>query len=277
MSRKSSEITTRTRQMSKKTICYYGKLPSHGDFISQYTPRAFTNVWDTWLQESMLQWRNKLSEGWVADYMTMQPYRFILSSGIAGEVIWCGVLFPSRDKSGRLFPFTACIPLSAEDTTPIELFTTHHEWLEKLVQLTFQCFSRDFDTDKFRQYQQNLDNLAAQCPDIVPQSKSYSCQKSESKVQTGAFAWHSSILKNNASTTAVNHALLNSLLDEYCHAHSLWWTSDNVDFMLCQGLPSIELTPALIDQQWDKWGWLVDSSPQQDSNNNDETQVFKVP
>jgi hypothetical protein len=44
--------------------------------------------------------------------------------------------------------------------------------------------------------------------------------------------------------------------------------------MLCQGLPDIDLTPALIDQQWGQWGWLVDTHLQQ---NDDETQVFKVP
>jgi type VI secretion system protein ImpM len=261
--------------MSKKTISYYGKLPSHGDFISQHTPRAFTGVWDTWLQESMLQWRNKLSEGWVADYMTMQPYRFILSSGIAGEVIWCGVLFPSRDKSGRLFPFTACIPLSPKETTPIELFTIYHQWLEKLEQLTLGCFRPDFDTDKFRQYQQNLDKLAEQCPEIATQSNNYTCKNNtESNIQSTSFAWHSTSLKNTTSTTIINNALVNSLLNEYCHSHSLWWTNNNANFMLCQGLPDIDLTPALIDQQWGQWGWLVDTHLQQ---NDDETQVFKVP
>ncbi len=261
--------------MTNKTISYYGKLPSHGDFISQYTPRAFTRVWDTWLQESMLQWRNKLPEGWVADYMTMQPYRFILSAGIAGEVIWCGVLFPSRDKSGRLFPFTACIPLSAEKSTPIDLFNTHHEWLEKLAHLTINCLRPDFDADKFRQYQQNLQTLATQCPETVSQAKSYSCKNTEPKAQHSAFAWYSSILENSPSTTAINNALVNALLDEYCHAHSIWWTNNNADFMLCQGLPDINLTPALIDGQWDRWGWLIDPSPKTQMNDA-ATKVFKV-
>ncbi len=269
--------------MNKKTISYYGKLPSHGDFISQQAPRAFTSVWDNWLQDSLLEWRNQLPEGWVADYMTMKSYRFILSSGIAGEVIWCGVLLPSRDKSGRLFPFTACIPLSPEHSTPIDIFTTHHEWLEKLDDLTINCLMRDFDADKFRQYQKDLEDLAAQCPTVVPQSNSYSCKNTTPTAQNTSFAWHSSSLNNTSENSAINNSLLNTLLDEYCHAHSIWWTRNNADFMLCQGLPSVDLTPALIDEQWSKWGWLCDKTPVETDKNpanqnkdEDDTQTFKV-
>jgi type VI secretion system protein ImpM len=259
--------------MNKRTISYYGKLPSHGDFLSQQVPRAFTSVWDGWLQDSMLTWRKQLSEDWVADYMTMKSYRFILSSGIAGDVIWCGILLPSRDKSGRLFPFTACIPIAAEHTSPIELFSSHQGWLEALDQLTINCLMPDFDVDKFHQYQKNLEILAAQCPSIAPPSTSYSCRKTTSIVQHTSFAWHSSSLNNGQENSAVNPSLLNALLNEYCHAHSIWWTKNNDDFMLCQGLPSVALTPALIDEQWSQWGWLCDTPS---NNNGEDTQTFKA-
>jgi type VI secretion system protein ImpM len=272
--------------MSKKTISYYGKLPSHGDFLSQQAPRAFTSVWDNWLQESMLTWRNRLPEGWVADYMTMKSYRFILSSGVAGEVIWCGILLPSRDKSGRLFPFTVCIPLSSEHISPIELFSSHHDWLEDLDQLTINCLKRDFNADKFRQYQKNLEVLAEQCPSIVPQSTNYSCKNTASTAQHTAFAWHSSLLNHSEEKTAITYPLLNALLGEYCHAHSIWWTKNNADFMLCQGLPSVDLTPALIDEKWNKWGWLCNETtknknelpeiPTKTSNDTEATQTFRI-
>lgn len=263
--------------MNKKTISYYGKLPSHGDFISQQAPRSFTSVWDNWLQDSMLAWRNQLPEGWVADYMTMKSYRFILSSGIAGEVIWCGILLPSRDKSGRLFPFTACIPLSAEQTTPIDLFSSHHAWLEKLDQLTINCLMPDFDTGKFRQYQKDLEQLAEEMPHHIAQSNTYTCQSSTSTAQQSSFAWHSTRLKHAPTHSAINNALLNTLLNDYCHAHSIWWTKDNADFMLCQGLPAVELTPALIDEQWGNWGWLCDESQQDNTQQDDTTKQFIRP
>jgi type VI secretion system protein ImpM len=248
--------------MNTNTISYYGKLPSHGDFISQQAPRAFTEVWDNWLQNIMLAGRKQFSEDWVANFMTMKSYRFILSSGVAGEVIWCGILFPSRDKSGRLFPFTVCVPLSAKETTPIDLFSSHHEWLEKLDQLTMNCFRPDFDTDKFRQYQQYLASLAEERPHHITQSNHYTCKDGSSASQQSTFAWHSARLQHAPTQEVINNALLNTLLNEYCHAHSIWWTKDNNDFMLCQGLPAIELTPALVDGQWAKWGWLCDDIQQ---------------
>lgn len=267
-------------------ISYYGKLPSHGDFLSRQAPRAFTDVWDSWLQESLLGWRNKLPEGWVADYMTMEPYHFILSSGIAGETIWCGVLLPSRDKSGRLFPFTACISLEANQLTPLELFSTHHEWLKKLEKQTINCLMPDFDTEKLGGYQKELDILAKECSDIVSQSQAYSCRKTDSKpMQRRSFAWHTGSLKNTspATTMSINNELLDILLNEYCHSYSLWWTRNNADFMLCQGLPTADLMPAFIDHQWAKWGWLIKSKEAKSAqeeltspSKEDDTQTYKV-
>ena len=272
--------------MTKKTISYYGKLPSHGDFISQHMPRAFTEVWDSWLQENLVHWKNTLQGNWVADYLTMKPYRFILSSGIAGEVIWCGVLLPSRDQAGRLFPFTVCIPLSASETSVLNLFETHHDWLDKLEVLAIKCLMPDFDKEKLQgEFQKSLEELALQCPSYVEQSNSYTCTTETGSTQQSAFAWHSSALKgkDKASVNDLSSNLLNTVLKEYCHSYSIWWTRNDNDFMLCQGLPNTDLTPAFIDGQWNQWNWLTDNkSPrakeakaktETPSNNNDDATI----
>lgn len=247
--------------MSKNSISYYGKIPSHGDFISHFAPRTFTEVWDEWLQKSLVHWRSELGERWVADYLTMLPYRFILSSGIAGEVVWCGIMFASRDYAGRLFPFTVCVPLSATKTNPFQLFDTCQQWLGELESIATRCVIADFKKEDLQGgFQQALDELTLKWSDSIVQDVSHTCLKtSEASVQD-LFAWHSKNVLNASSTVSLSdlsYPMLDTVLSEFCHSYSLWWTRDNNDFSLCQGLPAKEMTLAFIDKQWRQRGWLL--------------------
>jgi len=261
--------------MSKNAISYYGKIPSYGDFISHLVPRTFTGVWDAWLQESLVHWRDTLGERWVADYLTMLPYRFILSAGIAGEVVWCGVIFASRDHAGRLFPFTICVPLSASKTNPFALFDACQEWLAELEQIATQCLTANFKKDDLRgSFQEELDQLAARWSSVIAHDTSYTCANHTVIPEAAPqelFAWHSQTLPQTvrqtaqgenkvigkASLTNLSYPMLDSVLVEFCHGYSLWWTKDNDDFSLCQGLPTKEMTSAFIDKQWRQRGWLL--------------------
>jgi len=246
--------------MSKSAIGYYGKIPSHGDFISHLVPRAFTDVWDAWLQESLVHWKGELGERWVADYLTMLPYRFILSSGIAGEVVWCGIMFASRDHAGRLFPFTVCVPLSASETTPFHLFDSCQEWLGELESIATHCLTPNFNKeDLHKGFQEELDQLTLKCSDVIAQDVSYTCSKTPQKNASSLFAWRSHALyrTDNVSLKSLSYPMLDSVLSEFCHSYSLWWTKDNDDFLLCQGLPAKEMTSAFTDKQWEKRGWIL--------------------
>jgi len=35
----------------------------------------------------------------------------------------------------------------------------------------------------------------------------------------------------------------------------MWWTSENTDLMITQGLPKANMMPALFDNDWERWGW----------------------
>lgn len=249
--------------MSKNAISYYGKIPSHGDFISHHVPRTFTEVWDVWLQENLVYWKNELGEEWVANYLTMLPYRFILSSGIAGEVVWCGVMFASRDYAGRLFPFTVCVPLSPEKSNPFRLFDTCQEWLGKLESIAINCLTADFKKEDLHgDFQQALDEVALEWSDVIVQDIFYTCATPPAASSQELFAWHSHALRHTdknetASLTTLSYPMLDTVLSEFCHSYSLWWTEDNNDFLLCQGLPAKEMTLAFIDGEWKNRGWLL--------------------
>ena len=242
-------------------ISYYGKIPTHGDFVSHLIPRAFTSVWDDWTQENLVHCKKIFAEDWVVEYLTMSPYRFILSPGIAGEVIWCGVIFGSRDRSGRLFPFTVCVPLSPKAVSPFTLFDDCHVWLDKLEALAIQCLMPDFKKESLQSsFQDELQKIAAQWPIPIDSTSSFTCAKQTDDTEQALFGLHTDNLKfaaKDATLKNISYGLLDSVLSEFCHGYSLWWTKDKEDFVVCQGLPTKEMSTAFLDKNWRKWGWLT--------------------
>jgi type VI secretion system protein ImpM len=89
-------------------IGWYGKLPSAGDFLGRRLPPEFQGPWDHWLQRGLAHGRHAHGERWSDTYLTFPVWRFILPAGHLGPAAWCGVLMPSVDRVGRLFPLTIC-------------------------------------------------------------------------------------------------------------------------------------------------------------------------
>jgi type VI secretion system protein ImpM len=85
---------------------WYGKLPSAGDFASRRMPPEFVGPWDRWLQSGVAASRSALGERWQDLFLTFPIWRFVLPRGAFGPHAWCGVLLPSTDRVGRLFPLT---------------------------------------------------------------------------------------------------------------------------------------------------------------------------
>jgi type VI secretion system protein ImpM len=269
--------------MTKTIIGFYGKIPSHGDFIHVNLPRAFINSWDPGLQEIISHWRNQLPEDWVADYLTIAPYRFVLSKGIAGEVNWLGVLVPSRDRTGRLFPFTICIPLPS-DISPLDIQKNHGSWLDEVEDLAISCLHPDFNAEHIHTtFMEELIQIGL--PDIT----SYTIQ---SHIDPSVLLHNVSCAAEDTTPTSQKQfsfaqsnsenglqSLTKSLLDEFCYAYSLWWSKDTPSILYSQGLPEKSISPALIDQQWSKWGWHVGQSSPENSptaTNEDDTQTFPI-
>lgn len=102
--------------MSRRAVAgFFGKLPSLGDFVSRRLPSAFTDHWDAsvsaWLAEGLAKRAGQRE----ADFLATPPWRFALAAGVCGEAAWVGVLAPSRDSVGRLYPL---IIAAATDVVP---------------------------------------------------------------------------------------------------------------------------------------------------------------
>src|SRR5260370_19714540 len=83
---------------------FFGKLPSHGDFVSRRLPPAIIAVWEAWLDAGLERSRELLGQGWLEGYLSIPIWRFAVSAGCCGDPSVAGVLMPSLDRVGRYYP-----------------------------------------------------------------------------------------------------------------------------------------------------------------------------
>jgi type VI secretion system protein ImpM len=90
---------------------FFGKLPTTGDFVWRGLPDAFRKRWDAWLTHNVAPLHR---EG-----RALPPggLRFRLPSG--GRLA-AGVILPSQDSAGRLFPLSLLL-IAEGDLTPTQI------------------------------------------------------------------------------------------------------------------------------------------------------------
>src|SRR6185437_5859606 len=130
-------------------IGFFGKLPSHGDFIRRHLPDAFVNVWDEWLQGCIAESRARLDKAWLNVYLTSPVWRFVLCDGVAGAATFAGVVLPSVDRVGRYFPLTIAAELAA-DAPPVSITIRARQWFRTVETLAPEALeAQEFDLDRF--------------------------------------------------------------------------------------------------------------------------------
>jgi len=237
------EALTRPDDLS---IGFFGKLPSHGDFLSRRLPRSFVDPWDSWLQTVIASSREQLAEAWLEIYLTSPIWRFAVSPGLCGDRTWTGVLMPSVDRVGRYFPLTLAAPLNAGSSL-MRLLTDADTWYLACEDLALSTLEDNFDIEVFDQTLQALD-----LPDTkqrATQLRAHSCSRP---------AWQFGLRQLDdfpGNMPCITQTLLNQLFQ----AHSLWWTqgSERVSpsLLITEGLPPVAAFSGLLDGDWNKWGW----------------------
>lgn len=130
---------------------FYGKLPSRGDFVQRRMPRELFAAWEPWIAEILTQSRRGLGEAWAELYSASPVWRFSLSPGLCGDQGYAGVLIPSRDRVGRLFPLAIVRSVQPEETAASPLSAARAAWFESTIQLAVQALAEpamsleDFD------------------------------------------------------------------------------------------------------------------------------------
>jgi type VI secretion system ImpM family protein len=83
---------------------YFGKLPEFNDFIKFNSASPEITFIDNWLQEGLSYTKLKYKSEWKAKYETLPPTNFFIPVP-SSEKFAAGMIYASKDKSNRDFPF----------------------------------------------------------------------------------------------------------------------------------------------------------------------------
>ncbi len=98
-----------------QSFAWYGKLPGAGDFVSRRMPYDLQQFWDSWLAVGMESLKERRPvNGW-AVWGAMPKWGFLLPCQPGLPIAQLGVLAPSCDRVGRVFPFLATTAVVADN------------------------------------------------------------------------------------------------------------------------------------------------------------------
>jgi len=199
-------------------IGYFGKLPSHGDFVSRGLPPGLVAAWDTWLQRCIQASREQLGDQWLTLYLTSPVWRFAIAPGVLGPEGLGGVMMPSVDRVGRYFP----LMIGATGAPALlDWFQQQGAWYDGIEALARAALDSGFRLD-------GLD--AAAEPEAL---------STELLAPAGA-VWRMPD-GEDAGRRVIAAAL---------RGHSLWWAAASLDveasFLMCDGMPQPEAFAGML-------------------------------
>ncbi len=223
----------------------YGKLPTHGDFIQRNLPSTFVKQWDVWLQHFVAGAKEKIGADWLDVYLTSPIWRFVLSHGVIDDGRWAGILMPSVDQVGRYFPFTIAVRLP-DNQNPLEFMSLQTSWYTVIEEIALRALNGELLLE-----------------DLVEELAGVALHSETAYAATGALVESYSMQVDmefeEQSTAAVYPCMLDALLVKLLSSYSLWSTTGSERVAPCvfdvQGLPAVSKLPAMLDGQWQQWGW----------------------
>jgi type VI secretion system protein ImpM len=225
---------------------FYGKLPARGDFLGRRLSRAFTNVLDGWLQESIAASRETLGERWLDLYLVSPLWRFVVTANACGPKPAAGILIPSVDTVGRYFPLMVGLEMDPPFEAP-EFVAGSSAWFDSLESLALAALDPEFDLAAF-----DRPLALAQPTGVRPPRAKRSLDAPGRHIAVG----------DGEDLGAAAAELISACQGGDEKPASYWWTtgSDRVApcCLACPGLPSPRAFTALLDGEFAKVGCLMD-------------------
>ena len=215
---------------------FFGKLPSHGDFVGRRLPPEVRQCLDDWLQRALVRSKAELGLAWLATWGSSPLWRFVIGAGVCGEQAWAGVMMPSADRVGRCFPLLLTAPV---DGTPSRgaCLTRHGGWFDRLEALALSALDQEFSLDAF-------DAALAAAGDGPCAGTTTGCVRTPAPAR---------VMTPCAATLKQPDALT---------GQSAWWGAGSPAVAPCvalyPGLPAPAHFAALLDGCWAERGWIVD-------------------
>jgi type VI secretion system protein ImpM len=232
-------------------VGFFGKLPSHGDFLERSIAPAFREVWDEWLQQCVAMSRAVLEDRWLEIYLTSPVWRFFVSDGVAAAASYGGILIPSVDRVGRYFPLTIVAELPAA-VEPLHFAYSAERWLRQLEELAIEALqAAELDLEEFEKA------LAASAARLSSLQK----QASLAEFSGAATHWRYAISSVGGLAPALASLSIASA-KRALRPMSLWWTDGSElvrpSALLVRSLPDPASFPAMLAGTWAQEGWSGD-------------------
>lgn len=205
---------------------FHGKVPARGDFVTSGLPLSFVDPFDSWLQTALATSRGRIGSAWERLFAASPVWRFALAAGVCGKAAAAGVLVPSADRVGRLYPFVvaAALPEGMD--------------LSSVPYLLAPWFSRaeEMALDATRIGGSDPEELVTEMLALGPPPPVF------------------------AGVNPVHRARLYAMVGVLPERPSLWWTRGAhwvmPSMVACEGLPEGERFTAFLDNGWEQWGWI---------------------
>lgn len=204
---------------------FHGKLPARGDFVGHGLPRTFVDPFDAWLQTVLATSRRRIGAAWERLFSASPVWRFAMAAGVCGEVAAAGVLVPSADRVGRLYPFVIATALpDGMDLASVPYLAVR--WFGRAEELALDaCHSGGGDPDLLAGEMTFLGRPPPVFSGVNP------VHRAQIEAMVGALPEHT----------------------------SLWWTRGahwvTPSMVACRGLPDGDRFAAFLDNGWEQWGW----------------------
>lgn len=129
-------------------IGFFGKLPTHGDFVGWGLPVELQRLLQDWLQSGLQSVRDGFGDAWLSSFKAMPPWRFIVEEGLWSSQALAGVLMPSADRVGRSFPLVILSQIHASADHPFQLYKDE-SWFTAVEAIAESSLRRDFQLETF--------------------------------------------------------------------------------------------------------------------------------
>lgn len=207
----------------------YGKLPLSSDAVAlRKLPKSFVVAWQRWLNAGLAAGERQCGTQWPERFQQGPVWRFGLSAGVCGDSAWAGVMLPSWDAAGALFPLTLAVPLPP--TEPVQqLFERHGAWFGALERLAVAAVREGWPADTVEQRLARLPTprLAGQAADAAP----------------------STFLVGMHDLQAAQHAfagLAARIFRRFLPLPSVWMVQGSGSLFICEGLPPAAAFAAML-------------------------------
>lgn len=236
-------------------VGFYGKLPSHGDFVRRRVSDAFVDAWDAWLQQCIRASKDALGPRWLDLYLTSPAWRFVCAAGVCGPAPLIGLLAPSVDQSGRYFPLTLVSELP-DDLSLVAAATASAAFFEAAERLVIETLAAErVDFERFDDGVLSLDEEldAVQVPpEVVLDPAAVALLTDVPR------AWQLPIGASSLLPAALAQ-LLSLQLEAKYKPLVLWWTDGSMavdpSCLIVKGLPEPAMYSALLEGSWTAHRW----------------------